>query len=123
MVEDNPMDVLLTTEILAESEKIAYEVSRVKNGAEALAFLHKMNGYPDAPQPDLILLDLNLPKMNGFDFLAEMRQDKDLSNIPVIVLTTSEVRTDIDRAKELGVSGYLVKPIDLEKFESILLSQ
>ena len=121
MVEDNPADALLTREILSESEKNSYEVNTVKNGSEALAFLHRMNGYEHAPRPDLILLDLNLPKMHGFDFLTEIRKDINLTAIPVAVLTTSEVEKDIDRAKELGVSGYLLKPIDLEKFESLVL--
>lgn len=122
MVEDNPADAFLTSEILAESERISYVVTTVKNAAEALAFLHRMNGYEHSIQPDLILLDLNLPKMHGFEFLAEIRKDKNLTDIQVVVLTTSEVGKDIDRAKELGVNGYLIKPIDLEEFESVVLT-
>ena len=122
MVEDNPADAFLTSEILAESERISYTVTTVKNAAEALAFLHRMNGYQHSTQPDLILLDLNLPKMHGFEFLAEIRKDKNLTDIRVVVLTTSEVGKDIDRARELGVNGYLIKPIDLEEFESVVLT-
>jgi CheY-like chemotaxis protein len=121
MVEDNTMDAILTSEILSESEKTCYQVLTVKTAIEALAFLHRMNGYENASQPDLILLDLNLPKMHGFDFLAEIRKENNLTDIPVVILTTSEAQKDIDRAKELGVNGYLVKPIDLEKFESLVL--
>lgn len=121
MVEDNTMDAILTSEILSESEKTSYHVTTVKNAIEALTFLHRKNGYEHAPRPDLVLLDLNLPKMHGFDFLAEIRQDNNLTTIPVVVLTTSEFGKDIDRAKELGVNGYLIKPIDLEKFESMVL--
>ncbi len=124
MVEDNTMDAILTSEILSESEKTSYRVTTVKNAIEALSFLHRKNGYEHAPRPDLLLLDLNLPKMHGFDFLAEIRKDNNLTTlttIPVVVLTTSEFGKDIDRAKELGVNGYLIKPIDLEKFESMLL--
>jgi chemotaxis family two-component system response regulator Rcp1 len=121
MVEDNTMDAILTSEILSESEKTSYRVTTVKNAVEALSFLHRQNGYEHAPRPDLVLLDLNLPKMHGFDFLAQIRQDNNLTTIPLVVLTTSEFGKDIDRAKELGVNGYLVKPIDLEKFESMVL--
>ena len=121
MVEDNPADAFLTSEILAESERTSYHVTTVKTAFEALAFLNRMNGYQNAGRPDLILLDLNLPKMHGFDFLAEIRKDSNLTNIPVVVLTTSEIETDIDKAKELGVNGYLIKPIDLDEFESVIL--
>jgi len=121
MVEDNPADAFLTSEILAESEKISYKVTTVKNAAEALAFLRGMNGYAHSAQPDLILLDLNLPKMHGFDFLAEVRKDNNLTDIPVVILTTSEFGKDVERAKELGVEGYLIKPIDLEEFEAVVL--
>jgi chemotaxis family two-component system response regulator Rcp1 len=120
MVEDNTMDAVLTSEILSESERACYNVITVRNAVEALSFLHRANGYESAPLPDLVLLDLNLPRMPGLDFLAEIREDKNLTSLPVVVLTTSEFEKDIDRARKLGVSGYLVKPIDLEKFESMI---
>jgi CheY-like chemotaxis protein len=120
MVEDNTMDAILTKEILSESESVFYSVTTIKNAVEALSFLHRTNGYEHAPRPDLILLDLNLPRMHGFDFLVEMKKDNEVAGIPVIILTTSEFGRDIDRAKEFGVNGYLVKPIDLEKFEGMI---
>jgi CheY-like chemotaxis protein len=120
MVEDNTMDAVLTSEILSESERACYNVITVRNAVEALSFLHRSNGYDSAPLPDLVLLDLNLPRMPGLDFLAEIREDKTLTSLPVVILTTSEFEKDIDRARKLGVDGYLVKPIDLEKFESMI---
>lgn len=120
IVEDNAMDAILTKEILSESERISFNIVTARNASEALSYLNRINGYENAHRPDLVLLDPNLPKMHGFDFLAEIKKNKDLTAIPVIVLTTSEFGKDIDRAKELGVNGYLVKPIDLEKFESMI---
>jgi two-component system response regulator len=119
MVEDNPADVFLTQEIFYESEKASYEISTAKDGIEALSYLHNMNGYGSAPQPDLILLDLNLPRMHGFDFLAEIKTDSELKIIPVCILTTSDHEADIEKAKELGAECYLIKPLDLEEFESV----
>jgi CheY-like chemotaxis protein len=123
MIEDNPADAFLTREILADSERISYAVSTVTTAADALAFLYGMNGYENSTQPDLILLDLNLPKMHGFEFLTEIRRDKNLTDLQVVVLTTSEVGRDMERAKELGVKGYIIKPIDLDEFESVVLTR
>jgi len=121
MVEDNPADAFLTKEILSESENAAYQITTINDAVNALAFLHKLNGFEDAPRPDLILLDLNLPKMHGLDFLARIRDDKYLTTMPVVILTTSEFGGDMERARELGVRGYLAKPIDLDEFESVIL--
>jgi CheY-like chemotaxis protein len=121
MVEDNPADAFLTREILSESGNAHYQVSTVKDAVEALSFLHRISGFESSPLPDLILLDLNLPKMHGLDFLAEIRKDKRFTAVPVVVLTTSDFKNDIDKAKELGINGYLIKPIDLEEFESVFL--
>jgi chemotaxis family two-component system response regulator Rcp1 len=117
MVEDNPMDALLTAEILSETEDVDYQVDTVSDGAEALAYLHKRNGYEDVPQPDLIILDLNLPRMHGFDFLAEIKREPGLKKIPVCILTTSEAEEDVEKARELHADCYLVKPLDIEEFE------
>ena len=119
LVEDNPADVFLTQEILSESKKASYEISTAKDGIEALSYLRKMNGYKSTPNPDMLLLDLNLPRMRGFDFLAEIKTDSELKRIPVCILTTSDREADIEKAKELGAECYLIKPLDLEKFESV----
>ena len=120
MVEDNAADAFLTRETLSESTVNDYDVSTSRNGIEALAFLRRKKGDENAAQPDLIILDLSLPRMDGFEFLTEMRKDKELVDIPVFVLTTSAVRVDAEKARELGVISYLIKPIDLSEFESAL---
>jgi two-component system, chemotaxis family, response regulator Rcp1 len=117
MVEDNYLDALLTREILSDTDRADYQVSTVKDGIEALAYLHGLNGYENAPRPDLIILDLNLPRMNGFDFLARIKQETGLKTIPVCILTTSEAKEDIEKAKELHTDCYLIKPLDLKTFE------
>jgi two-component system, chemotaxis family, response regulator Rcp1 len=118
MVEDNNADVFLTQEILSESKRYSYNISAVKDGIEALAFLHKSTCYEHALRPDLIILDLNLPKMTGLEFLMEMRKDKALATLPVIFLTTAALGSDIEKSQELGVISYLVKPVDIEEFEA-----
>ncbi len=118
MVEDNATDVFLTREILSESEKNFYKISTVKDGIEALVFLQRINGYEQSSQPDLILLDLNLPRMHGFDLLALIKTVPELKTIPVCILTTSESNVDIEKANELKADCYLIKPLDLEKFEA-----
>ncbi len=120
MVEDNPMDALLTVEILSESEKNSYQTDIVKDGIEAISYLHKRNGYEKTLRPDLILLDLNLPRLHGFDFLTKIKTEPQLKTIPVCIFTTSEAEEDIEKAKELKANGYLIKPLDLDEFESQL---
>jgi two-component system, chemotaxis family, response regulator Rcp1 len=115
LVEDNPGDVRLTIEALKEG-KILNEVSVVEDGVEALAFLRRDGKYSDARRPDLILLDLNLPKKDGREVLEEIKQDGDLKKIPVVVLTTSAAERDILRAYNLHANCYITKPVDLEQF-------
>jgi CheY-like chemotaxis protein len=107
----------LTRELLSESGRADYRITTVKDGIDGLRFIHKCDGYEKAPQPDLILLDLNLPRMNGFDFLARIKDDPSLKKIPVCILTTSETKDDIRRAKELQADCYLLKPLYLKEFE------
>lgn len=115
LVEDNPGDVRLTIEALKEG-KILNEVSVVEDGVEALDYLHRNGKYADAHRPDLILLDLNLPKKDGREVLEEIKQDAGLKKIPVVVLTTSAAERDILRAYNLHANCYITKPVDLEQF-------
>lgn len=113
LVEDNMGDVLLIRESLQEINSTA-QLHIAKNGIEALAFLRRESSFSEAPHPDLILLDLNLPRMNGHEVLAEIRADKQLKLIPVVVLTTSEAPEDVRRAYELHANSYVIKPNDLD---------
>ena len=96
--------------------RILCEVHDACDGVEGLAFLRRETGYTQAPRPDLILLDLNMPRMNGREFLAEIKQDTLLKDIPVVVLTTSDVERDIVASYQLQAAGYLTKPVDLNQF-------
>jgi len=120
LIEDNPADAFLTKEILLGSETASYEIAVLQDGVEALSYLCRIDGYEYAPKPDLILLDLNLPRMHGLDFLARIKATPNLNKIPVVILTTSESREDVLKAEELKADCYLAKPLDLESFESIL---
>jgi CheY-like chemotaxis protein len=115
LVEDNPGDVRLTREALSEG-KVPNRLSVVGDGVEALAFLRHERGYADVPRPDIILLDLNLPKMSGFEVLAVIKEDEDLKRIPVVVLTTSAAEQDILKSYNLHANCYITKPVDLEQF-------
>jgi two-component system, chemotaxis family, response regulator Rcp1 len=119
LVEDNLGDARLTQEALKEG-KIRNNLHHVKDGVEALAFLRREGGYAGAPTPDIVLLDLNLPKKDGRQVLAEMKASEALKTIPVVVLTTSEAEQDILRSYELHANCYVTKPVDLEKFISIV---
>jgi two-component system, chemotaxis family, response regulator Rcp1 len=119
LVEDNPGDARLTQEALREG-KIRNNLSHVKDGVEALAFLRREKGFEGAPAPDIVLLDLNLPKKDGRQVLSEMKHDDALKSIPVVVLTTSEAEQDILRSYELHANCYISKPVDLEKFIAIV---
>jgi CheY-like chemotaxis protein len=121
LVEDNPGDVELTREALLES-KIHMDLSVVPDGVEALAFLRREGQYAHAPRPDLILLDLNLPKKDGRTVLGEIKQDRSLRNIPVVILTSSQAEQDIVRAYDLHANCYVTKPVDLDQFISIVQS-
>jgi chemotaxis family two-component system response regulator Rcp1 len=119
LVEDNLGDARLTQEALKEG-KIRNNLHHVKDGVEALAFLRREGGYDNAPTPDIVLLDLNLPKKDGRQVLADMKADDVLKTIPVVVLTTSEAEQDILRSYALHANCYVTKPVDLEKFISIV---
>jgi CheY-like chemotaxis protein len=119
LVEDNLGDARLTQEALKEG-KIRNNLHHAKDGVEALQFLRREGGHAAAPTPDIVLLDLNLPKKDGRQVLAEMKADEALKTIPVVVLTTSEAEQDILRSYELHANCYVTKPVDLEKFISIV---
>ena len=119
LVEDSPGDVRLTIEALKDG-KVRNELSVVGDGIEALAFLRREGKYSEASRPDLILLDLNLPKLNGRELLAIIKQDDSLKRIPVVVLTTSEAETDVLRVYDLNANCYITKPVDLDKFITVI---
>ncbi|HEX3033861.1 MAG TPA: response regulator [Thermodesulfobacteriota bacterium] len=121
LVEDNPGDVRLTIEALKEG-KMINNVNIVGDGAEALAFLHQTGNYADAPRPDLILLDLNLPKKDGREVLEEIKEDPELKRIPVVVLTTSQAEQDIHKVYDLHANCYITKPVDLDQFMKVVKS-
>jgi chemotaxis family two-component system response regulator Rcp1 len=119
LVEDNPGDVRLTIEALKDA-KVANNLNVVGDGVEALAFLRREAKYEDAPRPDLILLDLNLPRKDGRDVLSEIKADASLRRIPVVVLTTSQAEEDVLRAYNLNANCYISKPVDLEQFMKVV---
>ncbi len=119
LVEDNPADVELTREAL-DSAKVATRLHVVDDGAEAIDFLFHRGKFPDAPQPDIILLDLNLPTKDGRQVLSEIKADADLAQIPIVVLTTSQADEDILRAYQLHANCYITKPIDFNQFLRIV---
>lgn len=121
LVEDSKSDAYLTIETLSES-RVINQPHWVRNGVAALDFLYKRENYTDAPRPDLILLDLNLPKKNGRDVLAVIKGDDGLKTIPVIVLTTSAEEEDVLEIYALQANSYLVKPVDLEQFIAVVKS-
>ncbi|HUS08909.1 MAG TPA: response regulator [Pyrinomonadaceae bacterium] len=119
LVEDNPADARLTTYSLGASS-VPLNVSLVTNGDEALAFLRREGRYRSAAAPDLVLLDLNMPKKNGFETLMEIRKDPKLSSIPVLILTSSDDEADVARSYSLQANAYLVKPFGIEKFSPVV---
>ena len=121
LVEDSKSDAVLTLETLSESTVIN-KLHWVRDGAAAIDFLYKRGHYTDAPRPDLIVLDLNLPKKNGRDVLTIIKGDDDLKTIPVIVLTTSANEEDVREIYGLQANSYLVKPVDLEQFIGVVKS-
>ena len=121
LVEDNPGDVRLTQEVLKEG-KVHNKLSIVENGVEALSFLKKEGRYSDSPTPDLILLDLNLPKKDGREVLLDIKNDDDLKRIPVVVLTTSQAEEDVLRVYNLSANCYVSKPVDLGQFIDVVKS-
>ena len=121
LVEDNTGDVRLTLEAMKEG-KVINNLSIASDGVEAMAFLRKEGRYKDAARPDIILLDLNLPKKDGREVLAEIKADPSLRLIPVVVLTTSQAEEDILRTYNLHANCYVTKPVDLEQFINVVKS-
>ncbi len=121
LVEDSPADVDLTREALDDA-KVRNTLHVVSDGVAALEFLQRQGQYADVPRPDLILLDLNLPKKDGREVLAEIKDDPTLRRIPVVVLTTSEAEQDIIRSYDLHANCYITKPVDLEQFIAVIKS-
>lgn len=121
LVEDSKSDAVLTAETLSES-KIVNQLHIVRDGASAMDFLYQVGKYQQAPRPDLILLDLNLPKKNGREVLAEIKTDPHLKTIPVVVLTTSDYEGDILTSYELHANCYITKPIELLEFINMMKS-
>ena len=119
LVEDDDGDVLMTREAF-EHHKIRNKLHVVQDGEEALQFLHREGPYADAPRPGLILLDLNLPRRDGREVLAELKADPELRVIPVVVLTTSEAEEDVLRSYSLHANAYVTKPVDFERFIDVV---
>jgi len=115
LVEDNPNDAALTMDTLREG-RIRNNVTRVEDGVQAIEYLHRINGYAGAQRPDLILLDLRLPRMDGREVLAEIKSDPKLKRIPVVIMTTSSIEEDIFESYNLHANCYVTKPIELDDF-------
>ena len=121
LVEDNPGDVRLTQETMKEF-KVLNNLSVVGDGVEAMAFLRREGKYAEAPRPDLILLDLNLPKKDGREVLSEIKRDEQLKRIPVVILTTSGAEQDVLKTYQLHANCYIKKPVDLDQFSAVIKS-
>ncbi|MEH1851290.1 MAG: response regulator [Nostoc sp.] len=121
LVEDNPGDVQLTR-IALEDSQISIHLNVVEDGVEAMAFLRKQEKYAKVIHPDIILLDLNLPRKDGREVLAEIKGDENLKRIPVVVLTTSQAEEDILKAYNLSANCYITKPVDFDQFVKIIQS-
>jgi two-component system, chemotaxis family, response regulator Rcp1 len=121
LVEDNLGDVRLTRETFKDAND-SIRLYVVSDGVEAMAFLRHEGTFADVPRPDLILLDLNLPKMDGREVLMQIKEDNNLKTIPTVILTTSEAEVDIVTSYQLQANSYLIKPVQLEAFESLVRS-
>ncbi|MGA2245060.1 MAG: response regulator [Verrucomicrobiota bacterium] len=121
LVEDNADDVRLTQEALRGARMI-HQLQVTRDGVEALAFLRRQEPFADSPRPDLILLDLNMPRKDGREVLMEIKGDEDLKRIPVVVFTTSQAEEDILRSYDLHANAYITKPVDLGQFLKVLQS-
>jgi CheY-like chemotaxis protein len=121
LVEDNPGDVRLTVEALREG-KVRNNLHVATDGVEALEFLQRRGRFASAPRPDMILLDLNLPRMDGRELLAKIKTDPDLRRIPIVVLTTSKAEGDVLRSYDLHANCYITKPVDIDAFFSVVRS-
>jgi len=121
MVDDNPADIDLTSEVLAQSEQ-HFHVNAVNDGAEAISFLRHQGKYTHAPVPDLVVLDLNLPRKDGCEVLQHIKADRALAKVPVVIFTTSQASSDIARSYRLGANCYLRKPGNLPEFVAAVQS-
>ena len=121
LVEDNPGDVRLTREALKDG-KVLNHLSVVHDGQEALDYLRRRGPHAEAPRPDVVLLDLNLPKRDGREVLSEIKDDPDLRRIPVVILTTSSAEQDVLEAYDLNANCYITKPVDLDQFIRVVKS-
>ncbi len=119
LVEDNPGDARLAAEAFKEG-RVQTHLHVVQDGIEAMSFLRRQGPYEVAPRPDLVLLDLNLPRKDGREVLAEIKQDSALRRIPVIVLTTSQAESDVTRSYDLHANCYIVKPVDFDRFIDVV---
>lgn len=121
MVDDNPADIDLTSEVLAQSKE-HFHVNAVNDGVEAISFLQRQGKYARAPVPDLVVLDLNLPRKDGCEVLSSIKADPVLAKIPVVIFTTSQADSDIARSYRLGANCYLRKPGNLHEFAAVVQS-
>lgn len=119
LVEDSPTDVLMTREAL-EFSKVLNRLFTVEDGVQAMAFLQRQGRFKDAPRPDLILLDLNLPRKGGREVLAEIKANPELKSIPVVILSTSKAEEDIVRSYDLHANCYIAKPVEFYKFAEVI---
>ena len=119
LVEDDPGDVLMTREAFGDY-KVKNQLHVVSDGVEAMGFLRREGEHADAPRPDLVLLDLNLPRMDGREVLQAVKSDPELASIPVVVLTTSEAEEDVLRSYSLHANAYVTKPVDFERFIQVV---
>ena len=119
LVEDDPGDTLMIREAF-EHNKVRNTLSCVTDGVEAMRFLHREGEYADAPRPDLVLLDLNLPRKDGREVLGEIKGDERLSTIPVVILTTSQAEEDVLRSYKLHANAYVTKPVDFDRFIEVV---
>jgi two-component system, chemotaxis family, response regulator Rcp1 len=121
LIEDSPGDVRLTQEAFSAAN-VAGRLHVANDGVEAMAFLKREGVYSDAPRPDLILLDLNMPRMDGREVLARMKKDDNLKTIPIVILTTSDSEGDISKSYQLHANSYLCKPVQFTAFENLVKS-
>jgi CheY-like chemotaxis protein len=119
LVEDDPGDVLMTKEAFHDY-KLSNQLHVVTDGAEAMEFLRRQGEHTDAPRPDLVLLDLNLPRMDGGEVLQAIKSDPELASIPVVILTTSEAEEDVLRSYSLHANAYVTKPVDFDRFIQVV---
>ncbi len=119
LVEDNPADARLIDEVFKDTN-VKNKLHVVKDGVEAMDFLNKMNEYFDAPQPDIILLDLNLPRKDGREVLKEVKKNEDLKSIPIVILTTSSAKEDVIKTYNNHANCYITKPVDFDQFLMVI---